>query len=477
MLLRSRFLRNWSFLALSGIVCQLLGILATIRIARALTPEGYGQYNLVQTLAGLGVVLAGLGLRQVVIRECARHPERSADIFHTSAILRALALAAAGAGILIYSQIGTQGLSIAFGAVVLGMLVGRSTFDLVEGVVFGHERMGYSTGINLVGSTVWVVAAWSVPDTWLTPFNVSLAFALLEGGKGLVYSLLARKAGFVRFNPSPWATQGRSMQRFLLSQSLPLYWLALLTAATNELPIVFLAGRSGQAEVGLYNAGSKLISPMLLVIMTALAALYPGLSLAGVADGSRFLRTIRLSLLSISLFGAAGATTISFLRQELVLLLFGPAYQLTADAMAFQCWFTVLMAIYSLIGTTLAARDRQKWLAFLSSVYTVLSLPILWFGAGYGATGLATAILLGAILNLPYHWAAFQRSLPQPLSTPFALAVLLILGTGMILGWAVPQTWPWSTRALLAVLVSAGYFSVVVQLRPLTGTPRTGLVS
>ncbi len=51
MLLRSRFLRNWSFLALSGIVCQLLGMLATVRIARALTPDGYCQYNLVQTLA------------------------------------------------------------------------------------------------------------------------------------------------------------------------------------------------------------------------------------------------------------------------------------------------------------------------------------------------------------------------------------------------------------------------------------------
>src|SRR3954453_8212814 len=70
----NRLIRNFSALVMSGLGAQALGMLATIRGARALAPGGYGQYNLVQTIAGLGAVIAGLGLRNVVIRECARHP-------------------------------------------------------------------------------------------------------------------------------------------------------------------------------------------------------------------------------------------------------------------------------------------------------------------------------------------------------------------------------------------------------------------
>ncbi len=39
-LLRNRFARNWSFLVGSNLACQVLRMLATIRLARLLAPEG-----------------------------------------------------------------------------------------------------------------------------------------------------------------------------------------------------------------------------------------------------------------------------------------------------------------------------------------------------------------------------------------------------------------------------------------------------
>src|SRR5947209_918632 len=112
----SRFARNWSLLVFSTVACQPLGMLANIRIARALAPGGYGQFNLVQSVAGLASVFAGLGLRNVVVRECARHPGNSARIFYTSAILRLVALFAVGSGILLYSRVDAHWLSLNFAA-------------------------------------------------------------------------------------------------------------------------------------------------------------------------------------------------------------------------------------------------------------------------------------------------------------------------------------------------------------------------
>lgn len=50
-LFRSKFIKNWTLLFGSNMLGQALGLLATIRIARALNPTGFGQYNLLQTIA------------------------------------------------------------------------------------------------------------------------------------------------------------------------------------------------------------------------------------------------------------------------------------------------------------------------------------------------------------------------------------------------------------------------------------------
>ncbi len=466
-LLRSRFARNWSVLVASSLACQGLGMLATMRIARRLAPDGYGRYNLIQTTAALGVVLAELGLRHVIIRECARRPERSAEIVLCSGVMRAIVLSVVGAGVFLYGS-RTAGMTPAFGTITVALLLAMSIWNLSECVAFGHERMEYSSVLNLAGSTAWCAAACLVPSRLITTLNVSLAFALLQGAKALAYAMLALHAGYLKRGPGPirWWRTGRQ----LLAQSLPFYWLALLTSVTNEVPILFLAERSRSAEVGLYNVGLRLVSPMNMLTTTALVALYPGLSRVGPTEGEQFVRVTQRALLSIVAVGTVGAATISLLRLELVSLLFGTAYSATADAMAFQCWYAVLLAVLSLIGTSLAARDRQKQLALLSTAYAIVATPILWWGAARGATGLALSILAAAILNMSYHWLAFQRSLPRPLSGSYSAALLLLLAAGMTFSWAVPQTWSVPARVLIA-LISLPVVSVLAisVRRPLKG--------
>jgi len=461
---RSRFGRNWSLLAVSSVGTQTLGMLATIRIARVLAPAGYGQYNLVLVMAGLGAVLASLGFRNVVIRECARHPEASASVLLKGAGLRAVSLAVVGTGLFFYSRVGEGALSGGMIAVAVGLLLALSTWDLVESVAFGFERMEYTAGINLAGNVLWVGVAWSVPQTWITPINVSLAFAVLQGGEAVVYFLLAARGHLFRGNPQ--STTWRS----LVGQSAPFYWLALLTAATGQLPILLLAQRSGPAQVGLYNAGYRMVSPLQMASATALAALYPALSRqSGKSDDEQFMATVHGALLGITLLGTGGALVISILRTEIVGILFGQAYRATADALAFQCWYVVLLAIFTLIGTELAARDRQKWLAGLSTAYTLIALPILWLGAGTGATGLAIAMVVAGLVNMTYHWVVFQRSLPRPVSGLFTLRLVLIAGAGMLLALTIPQAWALWTRALVSLLVLAAICGYGLSRGSLTG--------
>src|SRR5712691_2178865 len=123
-LARSRSARNWSLLVGSSLAVQLLSMLATIRIARQLAPGGYGEFNLVQALAMLGMLLAGLGTRQVLIRLCAQRPDRTRHLLFAAAAIRAGACVGVGLVILGYSATGQQNLTALFGALAVAAMIG-----------------------------------------------------------------------------------------------------------------------------------------------------------------------------------------------------------------------------------------------------------------------------------------------------------------------------------------------------------------
>ncbi len=414
---KNPFIRNWSLLTISNILCQALGMLATIRIARVLAPEGFGFLGIVQVNAGIGVVLAGLGLQKVITRECARYPEKSLSLFRNTLLAQALLFLPVGIGLVFYSVWLSGTLPLSLGGISVLLFWGMLMWQLVESVAFGHERMEFSSILNFAGSVLWVVFAWAAPVAILTPFIVCLVFAVLQGIKSTGYLLGIIKAGLLKSGPHTVTI------KFLLNRSLPFYWLAILTAASNQLPILFLTERSGAVEVGLYSAGLKLSRPMTMMIQTLMLSLYPGFSRLAVADPERYLLLIQKSLLGLVVAGALLASFITVFRIEIVKVLFGSQFHGAADSLMLQIWYFMTLCIFNLIGVTLAASDRQNWLARLSTFYALVAVPLLWFGSAHGAKGLAAALLGAALLNMTYHWYFFQKSLAQRLSLSFTLTL------------------------------------------------------
>ena len=446
MVLGSAFARNWSLLAFSSLASQALGLLATIRISRTLEPAGYGLYGLVLTLGTMGVLASGLGFRNTITRETARDPDKSKSLLITSALLRIPSVAIVGAGVLLYAYLTPEVLPLIFGVVAVLLAAALSAWEVIEAVAFGHQRMQYSAAINLAGSVLWLTVISLTPTQWLTPLYVSVAFALLQIVELVPYLIFGRRARIFRGGSRVHAW------RDLVRPSLPFYWLGILTAINTSLPVVFLATRSGSSEVGIYSLGHRLMAPLSAILVTALMALYPRMSQAAVADPHRLTQTARRALLGITGLGTVGALGISLLRWEVVGFLFGSAYHQTPDVMAFQVWTVVLTALRDLVGYGLAAIDRQKLEAGLSTAYTVVVLPLVWWGAGHGAMGLAQAALLAMALNMISYWVAFQRALPEHLPNAFGLILAGILAGGIAISWLIPQTVPLALRFVLSML-------------------------
>jgi len=446
-----RFLKNWGYLFTSSVFCQVLGMISLIRVARVLAPAGYGYFNIVQTSAGISMVIAGLGMRNVIIRDCARNPENTRTLYAASLFARFLLSTVVGIGIVIYALLSPHVLSISLSGFAIMLLLGQIIWDTAESISFGLERMEISSRTNVVGSAIWVLWVWCVPVSALTVGAICFSFALLQISKAALLSWQVN-----RVLPPAYPMQRASLKNSILSliiASLPFYWMMLLETAYSGLPVLLLAQRSNAEQVGLFTVGFRLLSPVRLLFLTSTSVLYPYLAKAKIENSAEYLRVIEMALKVALVIGSASAFLVFLLRVEVVSLLFGEKYGGSADAMAFQCVFLALLAIQYIIGTSFLASDRQHLWAVLTTIYTIFTLPIIWIGADHGATELAVAMSVGVALSLIFIWPFFKKSLPSRFQSNSITRFSIVLVIAIICGWLVPSNILLGTKILVACII------------------------
>ncbi len=430
------FAKNWSLLTLSKLFCQAIGMLATVRVARLLSPEGYGYFNLMQSTASLGVVLAGLGIRQVIIRKSARYPEQCQSILSSSIILLAISGFIVGICIVTYCSILTHTVSFTLSGISFGLVLGLLLWDLVESIAFGNERMESSAYINIIGSLIWTLLVWVAPLNFFSINNLCFTFVFLQCTKSLIYYYFLKKADFFR------KTQVKTSLLKLVYESLPFYWLAVLSIATIQLPLIILAKRSNILEVGFYSAAEKVISPFQMIMYAGVLALYPSLSKIAFKNNKLYMTKVKHFIVLSVFFNSIIGMSISIFRGEITPFLFGIQYTQTADTLFILAWYPSLMNTFALISCILSSLNKQFLLAKLATLYAIISLPLIWYGAKFGSYGLATSLLLSSLINMTYHWIIMERKLPQYFDISYKFGIILIIFISVILSYAIPTTMP-----------------------------------
>ena len=189
-----------------------------------------------------------------------------------------------------------------------------------------------------------------------------------------------------------------------------IFFLAVLTAISNQFPVLILEARSSIEQVGIYNAGAKLLNPVKLLLAISLTAIFPNISSYYLKNKALFIAVVSNGIIVFFTIGAMVGFVFMLFSDTLIVIIFGGDYADAAKVISIQVWYTVLYSIFSLMGTTLGAIGKQKQLSFLSLGYAVVALPVYWIGSKNGAVGLATSFLIAACINFVYHWAYFKNA-------------------------------------------------------------------
>jgi PST family polysaccharide transporter len=407
-------LKATAILGSGSAVALLMGVLSNKVYALWLGPEGVGLLGLMQSLLGISMLLAGMGLASGLVR-------LGSPLVHSGEAIRFFALRQAAWQIYWAAAGGVAALMLIFARPIAQVflaqspawtvlpVVGALLFSLASGVQLGllntHQRIGALAAVtalsSLIGGAVGMVSVWLWGSAALP--LVVLALALAQWGTSWVFvNQLPRPSEAV--DPAELRNARRELTRF----GVP-YMLSQLAGGAVQMGLPFLVLYAlGQKEVGYYKAALLFSSAYIGFLLNALGQdFYP--RLAALKDQPQaFNSSLDMQQRFVILLGSPLVVVSLAFAPMLIALLFSaqfaPAvgilsWQLLGDLFKFVAWvcgFAILAASSSRVYLMVEIMGGLSLLGFSWWGMWVYGLDGLGMGFCFAYMGYL-AVLLGVL--------------------------------------------------------------------------------
>jgi len=399
---RGSALRNAFHLGFGQVTTTILTILLSAALGRTLGATDFGLVYILMSTATFAYVVIDWGYGSLIIREAARHPERSGDVLGSAIAARVAAAMIAGPIVIVTTWLLGYDLRtrLLAGALVIAWL--PQYLGLSFGWVFrGRERMDRDAQLNvfhklitLLGSVVCLKLGGGVAGlvfTWAIAGCMTLAIA------NVMYRNLQL--------PKLSATMATA--RELLRDGAPLLLMTLAVAVEPFFNANILYKLSSPEVVGWYGAAWNIAGTLVAPATILSATMYPRLSMAA-GNAVEFKRTFDMSfrpLLLIAILGAVGTYLFADVPVGLIYSMqkFGPA----ADILRAFASVLTLMIVDMFLTTAILASGKTARLAgckvasvILTTGLAFMLVPICQARYGNGGLGVMYAMTIGEMLML-----------------------------------------------------------------------------
>ncbi|HNT33677.1 MAG TPA: flippase [bacterium] len=397
----NRVLRHTSLLSLSAAATKVLLIVFAVYVTNVLGLAALGRLEYYLNLVFIFVVAADFGLEQWTTRELARRKEEGDALIPNLIALRLPFTAVALVLMALFLRFISRQQSVGFaGLIALTYLLSFSFQTLLRGMMRAYGMMGYESFLNFserlltVGAGVLLIHAGYGAQALLGCFLVGniavlVATVFLLRGRGLW--------SWGRVQTAQWSGYVSGASLFGLA--------AIFITIFYRQDTILLTELKGETATGGYRSAYRLVEGLWLVPQMLSVALYPVLSelfhkgtkLDGIcAQAFRLLTAISLPL-------AVGGTLVA---PPLIRMI----YPDNPDGIAiFAVLVWTMPFVYGnfLVGTVLAATDRQRVNLIASIVAVLVNLGLnffaipRWLGLGAAVVSVVTQAAFFLVMFVP----------------------------------------------------------------------------
>ena len=406
-------------------------LLTTIFAPRFLGAEGYGQYAIAMTIAGLAGVVATLGVPGYLTRQIARNPSRaSVEASGTLLLLTTVAIVVAAVVVAIVSVLGSPiSEPNAIRLAVIGMVV-LTAQQALYAYLIGQERHS---------AYAWLNAAW-------VAVSAVTGVAVLVAGGGLLAYLAAAIVATMATTGLLWYVSGlkisvRSFDLHLWQQlargGLAFLGFNLAMRVRNQIDVLVIGLLLSEQAAGWLAAAYRIVWIPVFIPTLITTPLVPALS-RSVDDPAAFRRTLQQSL-TIALFLSVGASALIIGTAPAVpaLLGWGASFDRSIPLMTILAVGEPFGAVDIILGGALLALNRERgWLrvtvlaCVLNPVLNLVTIPLFETWLQHGAIGAAIVEVATELVM----FAGALRLMPKGMidqSIIWLGARILIAGVGL----------------------------------------------
>ncbi|MBC7231556.1 MAG: flippase [Actinobacteria bacterium] len=385
-----KFIQGTAITFISGILSFLLGIPASVILARMLGPEGRGIYALAMLLPTMIVTLGNLGIGPATVFYIARGDFRRQEIFGNDALL---SLFIGGSGVLVglvvvffFRQAVFPGVSLNYLLIALTLVPLELFFSYVNCILLGAQRIKEYNYVQIIQSVL---------------FLAFIAFALLGAKGDVTGAVLAGIFSWLIVNIIVFILAKRIADGIILKPNKTYIKKAAAYGAQAHLANIlgFLNYRIDMfmvnifldpAAVGLYAIAVGLIEKIWMVSHSASTVLFP--RIAAEREEERQKDFTPLVARTVLWTTAIGALVLALLSRWIILFLFSEAFLPAVGALRALIIGVIMLSAGRVLANDLAGRGfpRLNIYTGLAAVVTNVALNSIWIPR-YGIVGAAWA--------------------------------------------------------------------------------------
>ena len=395
-------LRNSAFFS-SGQLYQLaLSALLNILLARRLGPELMGVYIATQSMVGLVMVFANLGIEVPFKREASRNKQQF-PTYYGSALAIRLTISAPITfiiSIIAGTILGIGAISVVTLMVLLMVII--SFGALTKAAYQALNHFDIAAKLTIFAQTIYVGAIALI--LWLSPdlMIVLASMALLQAGILSVNLTVLWRMGY-HFR----LLWDKMLWKKMIREALPVMLANSGEYANLRSDSIIIAAVLGSFFAGIYGVAYSFYLMMAIVVYLPSVSAFPTLARYSAAHEMRAYRKF-VNKLGLAIVGYAVviAVVLFFLAPILIPLLYGREYQASLAPLKILVFALPFVALNRLMVQSLNASGLQKWTFIATATgaifnITVNLLLIPRFGIiAAAATTLTTELLVWLVASL-----------------------------------------------------------------------------
>lgn len=387
----SKVITNMSWLLFDNFIRVAAGLIVFIVIARHFGPELFGVYSWVMALISLFLAFAGLGLREIIVRDLVKSIDGHPSLLSTAIAMKLFF----GIGLYFLLLVLIKALreddeKFLFLGAILGTTLLIRFCDVSA---FWYEHKVEFKNIAIIQSLTLLISCLIKISVVLSGGGIFL-FSILSAVEALIIGILSFYLLMMRGPPISFRFVRSSKAKYLLHECWPMFFGAIAVTVYMRIDQIMLGQMLSMQDVGSYSIAVKITEMWNFVGVALITSVFPLFIKLRETDSDEYTKGIQMMMEIVVILGLLSGVCVLLFGDFFIENLFGNKFISSYETLKINIWGSIFVFLGVVSGKWLVAEGLQIFSLYRALVGASINVILnIFLIPTFGVQGAAFATL------------------------------------------------------------------------------------